>query len=328
MTVQRLSIAFPLVVLLSLDCTDNTPTGDSSGASLPGQPSLIVPDSSDTGSYTVSWTSSVRAKSYTLEEDEDTTFPGPLIAYSGVDTSVSLTGKPSGRVFYYRVKANNDQGSGPWSPTKSVTVVQNPLTVSSASLNIVPGTSRTVQISGGTPPYSVISVDPPLPQIVTFSWEDSTVSPANLVITVSLSATINDSVVVFVGDANATTIDYVSITVKVVAVGDISYSDDIQPIWDGNCVNRGCHPGGGAPFSFERFVSYNNLYYFPVSNTSCGVVYRVMPYYPDSSLVYLLVSGRTSCPREPFSPFNPGDTLSLSDQFKIRDWIAQGARND
>jgi len=204
----------------------------------------------------------------------------------------------------------------------------NPIAPGVPSMNIVPGTTRTVQIMGGTPPYHVAAIDPPLPQVVTLSWEDSTVSPANLMVTVLISATINDSVRIIVDDADTDNGESASISVKFVAVGDVSYSDDIQPIWDGSCINRGCHPGGGAPFSLDRFVSYSFLYYHVVSNRNCGVVYRVAAEKPDSSLLYLMVTGRSSCPRMPYSPFNPADTLSLADQFKIRDWINQGARNN
>ena len=40
--------------------------------------------------------------------------------------------------------------------------------------------------------------------------------------------------------------------------GDISYSVDIQPIWNDNCVT--CHQSGtGVPLDLEESVSYNNL---------------------------------------------------------------------
>lgn len=40
--------------------------------------------------------------------------------------------------------------------------------------------------------------------------------------------------------------------------GDISYSTDIQPIWNDNCV--ACHQSGtGVPLDLEESVSYDNL---------------------------------------------------------------------
>jgi hypothetical protein len=164
-------------------------------------------------------------------------------------------------------------------------------------------------------------------------------SPVTLQITALASAAENDVTTITVGDANAPSgggasqrivngDNSVDIVVSIVPLGNVSYADDIQPIWDSNCENRGCHPNGGAPFSLNRFVSWANLYFIPATNMSCGAVYRVAAGSPDSSLLYLMVTGRTSsCPRMPFT-FTPGDTLSLVDQTKIRDWILQGANNN
>jgi hypothetical protein len=176
------------------------------------------------------------------------------------------------------------------------------------------------------------------------SFEDSTASPANLVITTPFAATEDDSTIIVVGESEASArgsgstgdASSVTITVSIVQLGSISYADDLQPIWDVNCQhpigNPGvnCHAtptGSGAPFSLDRFVGWSNLFFFPVTNRSCGVIYRVAPGAPDSSLLHLMVSGQGSCPRMPFSLF-PGDTLSSIEQTKIRDWIAQGAPNN
>jgi len=202
-----------------------------------------------------------------------------------------------------------------------------PILIEPPALSMVAGTSRTVKISGGTPPYYIAQY--PIPQVVEkVSFEDSTVSPANLEITLVPSATTNDVATIVIGDSDPNTGDDESISITVVPVGNVSYSDDIQPIWDGSCQNRSCHPGGGAPFTLNFQVSYNNLYYVVVSNMSCGAIYRVVPGSPDSSLLYLMISGKTTiCPRMPLSPL-PGDTLSTSDQGKIREWIEQGAFNN
>ena len=198
----------------------------------------------------------------------------------------------------------------------------NPMALSRSAVAIVPGTSSTVQVSGGIPPYRVIRIEPALPQVVTTSFEDSTISPATLNINVSASATIGDAATAVIGDAGSE--NELSISVSFVAVGNVSYSDDIQPIWDANCQTS-CHQAGGsAPFSLNRFVGYDNLYFRVVSNTSCGAVFRVVPFSPDSSLLYLMITGRSSCPRMPLSPL-PGDTLAFPDQVKILTWINQGA---
>ena len=50
----------------------------------------------------------------------------------------------------------------------------NPISLDPPVLSIVPGTSRTVQINGGIPPYHIIQY--PVPQVATVSFEDSTVT--------------------------------------------------------------------------------------------------------------------------------------------------------
>jgi hypothetical protein len=199
------------------------------------------------------------------------------------------------------------------------------LTVSRGTLAIVPGTSTTITVSGGAPPYSV-TIDPPLPVVVTAVFADSSQSGTTLTISVLASATIGDGVTVIISDTKTSA--GIPISVSFVAVGNVSYSDDVQPIWDASC-QPSCHEAGGsAPFSLNRFVSYNNLYFFVVSNTNCGAVFRVVPGSLDSSLVWLMIKGLSpTCPRMPLSPI-PGDTLNVADQNKIRDWILQGAENN
>ncbi len=198
--------------------------------------------------------------------------------------------------------------------------------VSRTAVLIPAGGSTNVSFSG-TPPFRISS--PPDPAIATAEFVDSTVSPSFVIIAASSTALIGEETSFIVSDDCLTAT--VSITIGTPTV--ISYADYIQPIWDLNCQARGCHPGGSAPFSLEPSVSWSNLYYAAVTNTSCGAIYRVVggvnggPGNPDSSLVYLVVSGRTSCPRMPFSTI-PGDTLSQGDQDLIKEWILGGAPNN
>jgi hypothetical protein len=81
--------------------------------------------------YTVSWNPSVRAESYTLEEDDNPSFTSPTERYTGAGTSWS-SGKLAG-TYYYRAKASNANGSSDWSNVQSTTVrpgcqntIQNP----------------------------------------------------------------------------------------------------------------------------------------------------------------------------------------------------------
>ena len=91
----------------------------------------VIADNSNSdgdGNYTVSWSTVERASSYTLEEDSDATFSSPREAYSGADTSESISGKGLG-TFYYRVRASGGLGSSDWSKTKSVDVIVKPTPV-------------------------------------------------------------------------------------------------------------------------------------------------------------------------------------------------------
>jgi len=104
----------------------------------------------------------------------------------------------------------------------------------------------------------------------------------------------------------------------------ISYMNDVQPIFTNSCVNRGCHPGGGAPFSLLEDVSWANLVNAPVAIPDCGADFRVIPFDKDNSMLYLRITGMTPCVRMPLI----GDTLSLAEQNTIGDWIEEGAMND
>jgi photosystem II stability/assembly factor-like uncharacterized protein len=73
------------------------------------------------GNYTVSWSTSSSATSYTLQEDNNAAFSSPATVYSGPGTSKSFSGKSTG-TYYYRVNGVNQYGAGEWSNTRSVTV--------------------------------------------------------------------------------------------------------------------------------------------------------------------------------------------------------------
>lgn len=62
--------------------------------------------------------------------------------------------------------------------------------------------------------------------------------------------------------------------------GDISYSQDIQPIWNDNCVS--CHQSGtGVPLDLEANVSYNNIIsegYVNLDDPSASILYvKIFP---------------------------------------------------
>jgi uncharacterized delta-60 repeat protein len=106
---------------------------------IPDAPVLDVISNTDgDGNYTVSWSSSEGADTYTLEEDDNAGFSNTTTIYSGPVTSTIINGKDVG-TYYYRVKGSNAYANSGWSNTRSVVV-----TVPS------PGCPRTGQWSGIT----------------------------------------------------------------------------------------------------------------------------------------------------------------------------------
>ncbi|TPG08491.1 hypothetical protein EAH88_09545, partial [Rhodanobacter glycinis] len=88
-------------------------------------PSLSVPGSNYTGSYTVSWGAVTAATSYTLQEQVNG--GGWTTIQSSSATSLALGGKGEGS-YGYRVQACNAGGCGSWSSTGTITVTLVPAT--------------------------------------------------------------------------------------------------------------------------------------------------------------------------------------------------------
>lgn len=83
-------------------------------------PSLSVPSSSSTGSYTVSWGTVSTATSYTVQQSSNGGSSWSTV-YSGSGTSQALSGLTDG-TYTYRVEACNAGGCGPWSGAHAITV--------------------------------------------------------------------------------------------------------------------------------------------------------------------------------------------------------------
>jgi uncharacterized repeat protein (TIGR01451 family) len=89
---------------------------------IPDTPVLNAISNADgDGNYTVSWSAADLADSYTLQEDDNSSFSSPTTAYTGSSTSWNEIGKATG-MYYYRVRANNSWGNSGWSNVRSVTV--------------------------------------------------------------------------------------------------------------------------------------------------------------------------------------------------------------
>ena len=93
---------------------------------VPTTPVLNAIDNTDgNGNYTVSWSSSVGADTYTLQEDDNGGFSSPTTVYSGIGTSTSISGRDVG-TYYYRVRASNSYADSAWSNIESVEVTIPP----------------------------------------------------------------------------------------------------------------------------------------------------------------------------------------------------------
>ncbi|WP_210412700.1 wall-associated protein [Luteimonas granuli] len=94
-------------------------------------PSLFVPGSSPTGSYTVSWSVSPIASKYELQERLGS--GSWTTIHDGTGTSKAVSGRAAG-VWGYRVRACSATTCGTWSPISSVTVQLAP--TSAPTLNV------------------------------------------------------------------------------------------------------------------------------------------------------------------------------------------------
>lgn len=77
------------------------------------------------GNYSLHWSASVGATTYTLEEDTRADFSNPTTVYSGSSTSRDISGRDIG-VYYYRVRASNAHANSDWSNVESVEVTVPP----------------------------------------------------------------------------------------------------------------------------------------------------------------------------------------------------------
>ena len=102
---------------------------------------------------------------------------------------------------------------------------------------------------------------------------------------------------------------------------EATFSSIQTQVFQPSCVNVGCHPGGGAPFSLQSDVAYQNL----VNRSSPYNMPRVKPGDADSSALYHKVLGSSGFGRR--MPLG-GNALSAEKINAIRDWINAGAKND
>lgn len=105
---------------------------------------------------------------------------------------------------------------------------------------------------------------------------------------------------------------------------DPSFSSTVQEIFERKgCTNGACHGGSAqAGLNLARGSSYANL--VGVRGTQEPIV-RVIPGDPSGSYLVIKLEGRQSVGSRMPQTGTPLDTIDLTN---IRNWIAQGAKNN
>ncbi len=295
------------------DTSINVPTNPN----LPTRPVLLLDDTSYTGDYVVRWYRSLRALSYTVEEDQEPTYQNANVIYTGFDTMVVVTGRLSGQVFYYRVKANNNEGSSDWSATTSIVVL----------VNLPTAPTLYGPDSSGTGVFTLRWTRPHLSANFTLQ-EDSNTTFQN-------AATIydgSDSVIILQrqrlgfyyyrvrahnsqgvgGWSNIKSVFNTSPATVVFPTSNVHYGAHVQQLFRETCTLSGCHDGSGSQLDL---TTYGALMSIP------GIV---VPGDPENSQLVWRIEGRPGGNRMPLN-MNP---LNQNQINGIRMWIAEGALNN
>jgi len=107
---------------------------------------------------------------------------------------------------------------------------------------------------------------------------------------------------------------------------EISFTNDIQPIFNNNCI--GCHAHGGLPeaqiLHLISGVSYNNLVNHKSAQDSTFT--RVVPGDADNSLLMQKLKGIATVGVNPVMPPTGQINSDLID--KVETWIKDGAKNN
>lgn len=101
----------------------------------------------------------------------------------------------------------------------------------------------------------------------------------------------------------------------VIEIEDVSFNDDLIPIFEGSCLGAGCHSDGGPPPILTALKAYDEL----ISGQShTGVPYVITATPDESSLMLELDSG----------DMPPAGKLPEASIEKVRKWMAEGAENN
>ncbi len=202
-----------------------------------------------------------------------------------------------------------DMGSLPPAPKMT-----SPSSVSTGldTLFTFPQDTAHVSLSGGTPPYSVVSLS---------SSTNLSYSVAGSILTVLPTSLGSDVARISDASSPANTVD-----LPVVVGTQVSFLNSIQPIFVSSygCAGTvgGCHGGTMGLFLDNASVSYQNLVNVPAQSITFPGLKRVSPRDLTHSVLYLRLSSNdpaVAMPQGRGAPFNP---VYLSN---VRMWILQGA---
>ncbi|HEV8051837.1 MAG TPA: cellulose binding domain-containing protein, partial [Parachlamydiaceae bacterium] len=104
--------------------TQKTTITNSTPPTVPTAPVLNVISNDSTPNYSVFWSGSATATSYTLQQSTSSNFSNPTVFSLGNVLSKSFTDQPAG-TYYYRVLATNATGNSPFSNTQNTTVTNS-----------------------------------------------------------------------------------------------------------------------------------------------------------------------------------------------------------
>jgi len=204
----------------------------------------------------------------------------------------------------------------PLTQTPPASTIQAPLVVSTSSVpdgTVGTAYSQSLAASGGTAPYTWAVASGTLPAGLNLSAAGVISGTPTTAGSASFSVSVTDAASPAATKTQALTLNVVSTPAAVAAV---SFSSQIQPIFDANC-ETGCHmPGGESDF---MNLTVGNAYASLVQSTPPRVI-------PGSSATSLLIAKITGTvpPQMPLG--NP--PLSAADQTLIKNWIDQGAANN
>ena len=103
----------------------------------------------------------------------------------------------------------------------------------------------------------------------------------------------------------------------------VSFSSDIQPVFDISCSTSGCHRAGHSTnLNLTEGNSYTDL--INVRSMNYAPLKLVEPGKSEDSVLYLKIVGSS----ETGSKMPPGGTLSDASVANIRTWITEGAENN